>query len=204
MEKVTIPDFLASNQQQWDEEYKSNAWDYLSDITEYARYSVVYGYIRKFIGTEGILDMGCGTGILFDMLLDSEKQGYTGIDLSQEAIKVASAKSSLNQFHCGDINHYVPAKKYDVIVFNESLHYVPNTPQKLLDYSNYLTPHGVIISSLYSHKNKEDLAYMMIENKVTEMDQCKDFEVMDKVSVFNHHAELKWYVHLLKRKLIDS
>ena len=204
MEKVTIPDFLASNQQQWDEEYKSNAWDYLSDITEYARYSVVYGYIRKFIGIEGILDMGCGTGILFDMLLDSEKQGYTGIDLSQEAIKVASAKSSLNQFHCGDINHYVPAKKYDVIVFNESLHYVPNTPQKLLDYSNYLTPHGVIISSLYSHKNKEDLAYMMIENKVTEMDQCKDFEVMDKVSVFNHHAELKWYVHLLKRKLTDS
>ncbi|SYX83416.1 hypothetical protein [Paenibacillus alvei] len=75
MEKVTIPDFLESNQQQWDEEYKSNVWDYLSDITEYARYSVVYGYIRKFIGSEGILDMGCGTGILFDMLLDSEKQG---------------------------------------------------------------------------------------------------------------------------------
>ncbi|WP_232055539.1 class I SAM-dependent methyltransferase [Paenibacillus alvei] len=125
-------------------------------------------------------------------------------NLSQEAIKIASDKSSLNQFHCGDINHYVPAKKYDVIVFNESLHYVPNTPQKLLDYSNYLTSNGVIISSLYSHKNKEDLAYTMIENKIVEMEQCKDFEVMDKVSVFNHHAELKWYVHLLKRKRTNS
>lgn len=44
----------------------------LAGITEYARYSVVYGYIRKFLGEEGILDMGCGTGLLFDMLLEEE------------------------------------------------------------------------------------------------------------------------------------
>ncbi|WP_235439591.1 class I SAM-dependent methyltransferase [Paenibacillus sp. DMB20] len=99
-------------------------WDYLSDITEYARYSVVYGYIRKFVADEGILDMGCGTGILYDMLLDSEKDIYTGVDLSEEAVKIASSKTS-KVFHCGDINHYVPQKRYDVIVFNESLHYVP-------------------------------------------------------------------------------
>jgi 2-polyprenyl-6-hydroxyphenyl methylase/3-demethylubiquinone-9 3-methyltransferase len=57
MEKM-IQDFIESSKQQWDEEYKEQMWDYLSDITEYARYSVVYGYIRKFAATEGILDMG--------------------------------------------------------------------------------------------------------------------------------------------------
>ncbi|WP_019419704.1 class I SAM-dependent methyltransferase [Paenibacillus sp. OSY-SE] len=200
MENTKIQDYIESNQQQWDEEYKSNVWDYLSDITEYARYSVVYGYIRKFIAEEGILDMGCGTGILYDILLDSEKEGYTGVDLSQEAIKMASTKTSKNIFHCGDINHYVPEKQYDVIVFNESLHYVPNTPSKLLDYSKFLTSNGVIVSSLYSHKNTEDPAFAMIEHKIVEMEQCGLFEVLDKVSVFNHNAGLKWYVHLLKTK----
>ncbi|MBG9735522.1 class I SAM-dependent methyltransferase [Paenibacillus alvei] len=204
MEHTTIPDFLVSKQEQWDEEYKSNVWSYLSDITEYARYSVVYGYIRKFIGEEGILDMGCGTGILFDMLLDSEKEGYTGVDLSQEAIKLASAKTSQDIFLCGDINHYVPAKQYDVIVFNESLHYVPNTANKLLEYSNYVTSSGVIISSLYSHKNTEDPAFAIIENKIAEIEQCGFFEVMDKVSLFNHNAGLKWYIHLLKRKQTEA
>ncbi|MFF3925913.1 hypothetical protein [Paenibacillus lactis] len=47
-------------------------WDYLSDMTEYARYSIVYGYIRKFAATEGILDMGCGAGNLYDLLTERE------------------------------------------------------------------------------------------------------------------------------------
>ncbi|SMF90077.1 2-polyprenyl-6-hydroxyphenyl methylase / 3-demethylubiquinone-9 3-methyltransferase [Paenibacillus uliginis N3/975] len=199
MENAKIQDYIESSQQQWDEEYRSNMWSYLSDITEYARYSIVYGYIRKFVADEGILDMGCGTGILYDMLLDSEKDVYTGVDLSEEAIKIASSKTS-KRFHCGDINQYVPTKRYDVIIFNESLQYVPNTPSKLLEYSHFLTPDGVIISSLYSHKNTLDPDYAMVEYKIEEMEQCGLFDVVDKVSLFNHNAGLKWYIHLLKKK----
>lgn len=121
MENAKVQDFIESSQEQWDEEYRSRMWDYLSDITEYARYSVVYGYIRKFNGDEGILDMGCGAGLLFDMLLDDEKSNYTGVDLSKEAIRIASGKTSRDQFQNADINHYVPHKRYDVFVFNESL-----------------------------------------------------------------------------------
>ncbi|BFH68719.1 hypothetical protein J27TS7_24650 [Paenibacillus dendritiformis] len=72
MESTNVPDSIESTRQQWDEEYRSKVWDCLAGITEYARYSVVYGYIRKFLGEEGILDMGCGTGLLFDMLLEEE------------------------------------------------------------------------------------------------------------------------------------
>jgi 2-polyprenyl-3-methyl-5-hydroxy-6-metoxy-1,4-benzoquinol methylase len=200
MEHAKVQDFIESNQQQWDEEYRSNMWDYLSDITEYARYSVVYGYIRKFIGDEGILDMGCGAGILYDMLLDVEQLKYTGVDLSEEAIKIASSKTSRNLFQRADINHYVPHKRYNVIVFNESLQYVPNTPDKLLEYARYLTLDGVIISSLYSHKNTQDPDYLMVEHKIGEMESCGLFDIVDKVSVFNHNAGLKWYIHLLKAK----
>ncbi|OMF66226.1 class I SAM-dependent methyltransferase [Paenibacillus glucanolyticus] len=200
MENAKVQDFIESNQQQWDEEYRSRMWDYLSDITEYARYSVVYGYIRKYIADEGILDMGCGAGILYDMLLEGEKSNYTGVDLSEEAVKIASSKTSRHIFYCADINHYVPHKRYDVIVFNESLQYVPNTPSKLLEYARYLTPDGVIISSLYSHKNTQDPDYTMIEHKIEEIESCGWFDVLDKVSVFNHNAGLKWYIHLLKAK----
>ncbi|MFU1796049.1 class I SAM-dependent methyltransferase [Paenibacillus azoreducens] len=200
MKSMKIPDYIESTQQQWDEEYRTRVWDYLADITEYARYSIVYGYIRKFLAKEGILDMGCGTGILFDMLLGEEKEGYLGVDLSQEAVQIAAAKTSRNIFRCGDINQYVPEKLYDVIVFNESLQYVPHTSDKLLEYSRFLTPNGVIISSLYSHKNTQDPDFAMIERKIEEIEQSGYFDVVDKVSLFNHNAGLKWYIHLMKRK----
>lgn len=200
MENAKVQDFIESSQEQWDEEYRSRMWDYLSDITEYARYSVVYGYIRKFLGEEGILDMGCGAGLLYDMLLDDETSNYTGVDLSEEAIRIASGKTSRDLFQRADINHYVPHKSYDVIVFNESLQYVPNTASKLLEYARYLTPDGVIISSLYSHKNTQDPDYFMVEHKIGEIESCDGFDVVDKVSVFNHNVGLKWYIHLLKAK----
>ncbi|BFH14014.1 class I SAM-dependent methyltransferase [Paenibacillus melissococcoides] len=174
METTKVPDYIESTQQQWDEEYRSKVWDYLTDITEYARYSVVYGYIRKFLGEEGILDMGCGTGILFDMLLDEEKEGYLGVDLSQEAINMAAAKMTKDIFRCGDINQYI-------------------------EYSRFLTPNGVIVSSLYSHKNTQDPSFAMIERKIEEIEQCGYFDIVDKVSLFNHNAGLKWYLHLLKK-----
>ncbi|HEY2494337.1 MAG TPA: class I SAM-dependent methyltransferase [Paenibacillus sp.] len=199
MDNVKMKDYLEGSQQQWDEEYKTGAWDYLSDITEFSRYSTVYGYVRKLVAEEGILDMGCGTGILYDLLLDSEKKVYTGVDLSQEAIKIATDKSPEHTFYCGDILTYVPQKQYDVMIFNESLHYVTNTSSVLLRYSNYLTQNGVIITSLYSHKDTTDLAFSIIENKIEEIEQCGLFEVLDKVTIFNHKAGLKWYIHLLKK-----
>lgn len=200
MENTKDQDYIESSQQQWDEEYRSNMWDYLSDISEYARYAIVYGYIRKFVAKQGILDMGCGTGILYDMLTDSEKKNYTGVDISKEAIMLASSKTTEAVFHCGDINQYVPSRKYDVIIFNESLQYVPNAPSKLDEYSLHLTPDGVIITSLYSHKNTLDPDYAMVENKTKEIEQCGLFDVVDKVSLLNHNSGLKWYIHLLKKK----
>ncbi|MBD8498670.1 class I SAM-dependent methyltransferase [Paenibacillus arenosi] len=200
MDNTTTKDYLDSDQEVWDQEYKSKTWDYLADITEFSRYSIVYGYIRRYIGTNGILDMGCGTGILYDTLLDNEKKGFTGVDLSTEAIKIASQKAPSNTFQVGNIMDYTPQKQYDIIVFNESLHYVTNTPNVLLNYSNHLASNGVIISSLYSHKNTNDPAYTIIENKIAEMENSPDFDVLDKVSLFNHQAGLKWYIHLMKRK----
>ncbi|WP_028596292.1 class I SAM-dependent methyltransferase [Paenibacillus assamensis] len=204
MDNTTIKDYLDSDQEVWDQEYKNKTWDYLADITEFSRYSIVYGYIRRYLGTNGILDMGCGTGILYDTLLDNEKEGFTGVDLSTEAIKLASQKAPANTFQVGNIMDYTPQKQYDIIVFNESLHYVTNTPKVLLSYSNHLTSNGVIISSLYSHKNINDPAYTIIENKIAEMENSPDFEVLDKVSLFNHQAGLKWYIHLMKRKDVNS
>ncbi|UHA72175.1 class I SAM-dependent methyltransferase [Paenibacillus sp. 481] len=200
MENANMQDHLEYKQEEWDEEYKTGVWDYLGDITEYARYAIVYGYIRKFVADAGVLDMGCGTGLLFDMFTDSERQGYTGVDLSQEAVQIATNKSPGHHFDCADINEYVPQKKYDVVVFNESLHYVPNTPNALLRYAEHLTANGVIVSSLYSHKDTTTVAYHLIEKKVQEIEECGLFEVLDKVSLFNHNAGLKWYIHLLKKK----
>lgn len=198
MKNETRKDHLICTADEWNAQYKDGIWGYLSDITEYARYSVVYGYIRKYLSSDGILDMGCGTGILYDLLLESERINYTGVDLSSEAIQIAKSKAP-SLFHCGDINFYQPERSYDVIVFNESLQYVEKACAKLNEYFRHVTPGGAIIVSMYLHKNQEYEDYDIVQKKVKELDASKDFIVADKVLIENLAAGLKWYIYLLKR-----
>ena len=133
----------------WDQEYASGRWDHC----EHSPGARVYQYIEKYAKGGRILDLGCGSGNTANELNASAYEHYTGIDISAVAVAKAAERSGRegragkNDFATGDIATWMPESKYDVILFRESIYYIPiSRIERVLDhYSGYLTDRGVII-----------------------------------------------------------
>lgn len=78
--------------------------------------------IKKLKGIKTILDIGCGTGILVDML---NKKGFhaDGIDSSEDAIRFAQSNKKGN-FIFSDVNSFNSSKKYDLIVSTQLIEHL--------------------------------------------------------------------------------
>ncbi|MGZ8906039.1 MAG: methyltransferase domain-containing protein [Methylobacter sp.] len=134
----------------WDEEFKSGQWDFLVNTEN----DPIYHFLGKYCGRSGdILDLGCGSGNTGNELGVDKYHHYVGIDVSQEAIRKAQARSercfriSKNFYNVSDIISYVPDKNYSVILFRESIFYIPleKIEKTLRRLSKTLTNNGVFI-----------------------------------------------------------
>ncbi len=160
----------AAKRHLWDEEYGTGRWDHC-DHSPGAR---VYDYIEKYAREGDILDLGCGSGNTAAEIDGDQYRSYTGIDISEIALKKARARSqelgrsAKNQFLQSDIISVTPATKYDVILFRESIYYVPSRRIKaVLDhYKKYLTDKGVVIVNVGEHatKNARLILEVIVEN----------------------------------------
>ena len=80
-----------------------------------------------------ILDVACGTGVLFDYYLERNVESVTGIDISPEMAKIAAAKYADNpkvQVLCGDVEEASFEDKFDCIVVYNAFPHFPN-PKRL-------------------------------------------------------------------------
>jgi SAM-dependent methyltransferase len=101
------------------------------------------------------LDLGCGSGNTGIELQPGSYAHYFGIDISDAAVRIAVERSKLagrmnNRYAQADITDYVPAQLFNVILFRESIYYMPASKIEatLLRYSHFLVPGGVIILTL--------------------------------------------------------
>ena len=81
-----------------------------------------------------VLDVACGTGVLFDYYLDRNVASVTGIDISPEMAKIAAEKYAMDakvQVICGDVEEYAFGKKFDRIVVYNAFPHFPN-PKRLI------------------------------------------------------------------------
>jgi SAM-dependent methyltransferase len=114
---------------------------------------VVYPYVERYSNQGSILDLGGGSGSTGNELAVNTYRDYTGVDISAVAIEKAKIRSKENQrteknsYLQSDIFSYTPTKHFDVILFRESIYYVPRAQVKpMLDrYSCYLETRGVFI-----------------------------------------------------------
>lgn len=176
----------------WEAQYRTGHWDIFDSIGELHRYSVIAGYIRSLFSSPSILDVGCGYGRLLVFLQGVPFKQYVGIDLSSEAINRARLYAGANiTLETADFTEWDSPSRFEAIVFNESLYYARYPVGVLLRYAGLLEPDGVIIVSMFRHKNTP-IIWKDIE---------KHFAVVDSVEVKNRLAEVI-DIKALRRKAV--
>jgi len=83
---------------------------------------------------QDILDVACGTGVMFPYYLERGAASVTGIDISPEMARIASAKyadSGTVRVLCGDVEETAFDRKFDRIVVYNAFPHFPN-PQRLI------------------------------------------------------------------------
>jgi SAM-dependent methyltransferase len=128
--------------------YATGRWDYMRGSAEAHRYSLIAGCAGYYVpGPRRILDVGCGDGIL------QERIGYThyvGVDMNAAAIaRARSRENGSTSFVLADARRYEPPGTYDVLVFNESLYYMPEPMSVVAHYRRFVVESGVIIVCMF-------------------------------------------------------
>ena len=107
-------------------------WD-----AEMIKSDVIIGKIldNAFVGEEmDVLDVACGTGVMFDYYLDRGVSSVTGIDIAPEMAKIASGKYKEEPkvtVICGDVEDYAFEQKFDcIVVYNAFPHFAD--PERLI------------------------------------------------------------------------
>ena len=91
-----------------------------------------------------VLDVACGTGVMFDYYLQRNVASVTGIDISPEMAKIAGAKFAGKgkvQVICGDVEEYAFQRKFDRIVVYNAFPHFPK-PKKLIHTLSGLLKEG--------------------------------------------------------------
>lgn len=129
--------------------YESGRWDYMNDIAEAHRYSIIVGCCEYFTPSERrVLDVGCGEGILQKRMTYSK---YVGVDVNAAAIASAQARGASHAtFVVGDAAEgFQAAGSFNAIVFNESLYYIRNPVEVFARCRQSLSPDGIIVVCMF-------------------------------------------------------
>ena len=120
MEKKTISDFFDRCAPWWDADLVRNE-ELIAAILN-------NGGIRPGMD---VLDVACGTGVLFPDYLKRGVASVTAIDLSPEMAKIAATKFPEVQVICGDVEETKFDKQFDCVMVYNAFPHFPD-PEKLI------------------------------------------------------------------------
>ena len=110
-----------------------------------------------------ILDVACGTGVMFDYYLQRGVASVTGIDIAPEMAKIAEEKYAHEpkiQVICGDVEEYPFGRKFDrIVVYNAFPHFpYPKRLIKILagllkENGRLTVAHGMSREAIDNHHN---------------------------------------------------
>ena len=98
---------------------------------------------------ESLLDVGCGTGFLFEILARQRAARYCGVDLSEGMIRVAEKKQIEGaEFAVGSADRLpYPDESFDIVTCSQSFHHYPYPGQAMREARRVLRPGGLYILS---------------------------------------------------------
>ena len=95
-----------------------------------------------------MLDIGCGTGALLQMIQEKKKDArFFGVDISEQMIQVAKAKlGEKADLRVSDSEKLpFPNEAFDLVMCTFSFHHYPNPGAVLLEMRRVLAPSGRLI-----------------------------------------------------------
>lgn len=172
----------------WNSEFAHGKWACLESTPD----DCVYGFLKKYAQRGSILDLGCGSGSTGNELAAEVYRDYTGVDISDVALGMARTRSekngrgAKNRFSQSDLANYKPEQKFNVILFRDSIYYLPQADiQPALErYSRFLNPSGVFIVRLWDGREKHRNIVQMIESNFQVVEQFAPAESKTVVVVF--------------------
>jgi len=165
----------------WDKEFSGTKWNFIDNTVG----DCVYPYLEKYANNGDILDLGCGPGNTANELAESVYKSYIGVDISEAALAKAerrtreNGRAGKNSFVNSDFLGYSTDKKFDIILFRESMYHVPygQVLLTLNKFSKSLKGTGVFIVRLYAGDHRPGV----IKHRVTsKLDLIKrEFDILE-------------------------
>ena len=91
-----------------------------------------------------VLDVACGTGVLFPDYLARDVRMLTAVDISSEMVKIAREKFPRVQVYCADVEEVDLGKKFDCVVVYNAFPHFPNPERLIAVLSDMLKPGGTL------------------------------------------------------------
>jgi 2-polyprenyl-6-hydroxyphenyl methylase/3-demethylubiquinone-9 3-methyltransferase len=179
--------FIKNSAERHDEKYKNGHWEPLREIHELGHYSIIAGYFLFLKKGGSLLDIGCGEGILQERITQANYSSYTGIDIANEAIRLAKSKEDQRTtFDCINLKDFETEEKYDAVIFNEAIYYVGRQVDIVKRFASYLKPDGILIFSNFQSQSSK-IPWSEIESV---------FPKYDETTVTNSYGS-KWVCKVL-------
>ncbi len=91
-----------------------------------------------------VLDVACGTGVLFPDYLGRNVASLTGVDISPEMVRIAREKFPQVEVLCADVEELPEDQKYDCIMIYNAFPHFPEPERLIRRLSELLTPGGTL------------------------------------------------------------
>lgn len=91
-----------------------------------------------------VLDVACGTGVLFPDYLARNVASLTAVDISPEMVKIAREKFPQVQIYCADVEEMDFGQLFDCVVVYNAFPHFPNPEHLIASLSKLLKPGGTL------------------------------------------------------------
>jgi trans-aconitate methyltransferase len=146
----------------FDEKFRSGGWDRFSEPP-----SELVEIVQRHAAGGHILMLGCGHASIAGVLPAESFASILGIDLSTEAISLASRRANHRiRFEVGDMLEFQSEQKFSVILFSESLYYIKASQREALvrRMVRMLTPAGRIVITVAQPDRFAAMLQMLRDN----------------------------------------
>lgn len=135
MDKQDVIEFFDRLAPQWDADMIRSD-EIISTILDHAQ-------VRQGVD---VLDVACGTGVLFPDYLARNVASVTAIDISPEMVKIAATKypDAPITVLCGDVEHRAFEKKFDCVMVYNAFPHFPDPENLVKVLSSLVKPGGTL------------------------------------------------------------